>query len=106
MLMCIDRFNMREEYRNLGPAEDLEEVEDEDEDGNFENAVQHLISDDEESEEEDDAQGDEEEEGDKLRLPPLPTPRLVSKTNQRERFRSLEARVSARSTKGKQRARD
>jgi len=51
--MCIDRFNIREEYRNLRPAEDLKEVKNKDKDDNFKNVVQHLISDDKESEEED-----------------------------------------------------
>ena len=51
--MCIDRFNIREEYYNLKLAEDLKEVKDKDKDGNLKNAVQHLISNNKESEEED-----------------------------------------------------
>ena len=53
MLICINRFNIREEYRNLRLAEDLKEVKNKDKDGNFKNVVQYLISNNKESEEKD-----------------------------------------------------
>jgi len=48
MLTCIDRFNMREEFRHLGPAPDLEEAVEEEEVLSGDDTNEHCISDDDE----------------------------------------------------------
>jgi hypothetical protein len=59
MLMCIDRFNMREEFRLQAPVGAFEEVENEDDEDDEEEALEEdkvfgLISDDEETSDYDD----------------------------------------------------
>ena len=52
MLMCIDQFNIREEYQGLSPAIDLEEgdIKDKGVESNSEHSLTSLISDNKEEE--------------------------------------------------------
>jgi hypothetical protein len=102
MLMCIDQFNLQEDYRSADPIEDLEEDREEDDiDSDGEHSVHGLISDDEE----DWAEADRDRE---LSLPSLTSaltgtsPRPRGLVTAQRRWVEIQGRISR---KGKERAR-